>query len=72
MTKKSVQSLQGPSEFKQAKPDFKQLVGRLNIHQIQGVDPFGLAPIHLEPYMLDLLRYCEYSLCSPSYQLSTE
>ncbi|KAK7972494.1 hypothetical protein PG988_006628 [Apiospora saccharicola] len=59
----TITKIQNPSsslEFqatKQGKPDFQQLVGRLNLHQIQGVDPFGQAPITMEPYMLDLLRY---------------
>ncbi|KAH8601794.1 hypothetical protein B0O99DRAFT_607473 [Bisporella sp. PMI_857] len=30
---------------------------KLNLHQIQGVDPFDKAPIKMEPYMHDLLRY---------------
>ncbi|KAK8073401.1 hypothetical protein PG994_004300 [Apiospora phragmitis] len=46
-----------PAPTQQFKPDLQRLVSRLNIHQIQGVDPFGQAPINLEPYMLDLLRY---------------
>ncbi|KAK7946961.1 uncharacterized protein PG986_011282 [Apiospora aurea] len=42
----------------QSKPEApRQVVSRLNLHQIQGVDPFGQAPITLGPYMLDLLRY---------------
>ncbi|KAK6857437.1 hypothetical protein PG995_007624 [Apiospora arundinis] len=63
-TKKKSQSrvpaISSPSEcqvIEQSKPDFPALVSRLNLYQIQGVDPFGQTPISLEPYMLDLLRY---------------
>ncbi|KAK8004673.1 Protein of unknown function DUF3468 [Apiospora arundinis] len=63
-TKKKSQSrvpaISSPSEcqvIEPSKPNFPALVSRLNLYQIQGVDPFGQTPISLKPYMLDLLRY---------------
>ncbi|KAK7917806.1 hypothetical protein PG985_011414 [Apiospora marii] len=59
-TGKKSQNPPGPSGFQapqEGTPDFQRLVGHLNLYQIQGVDPFGQAPIPLEPYMLDFLRY---------------
>lgn len=29
------------------------------IHEIKDVDPFDAFPVKLEPYMVDLLKYCE-------------
>lgn len=39
------------------------------VQTIDGADPFDVFPIRLEPYMIDLLKYCKltfYTICHPS------